>query len=294
MENRQIQKIISDSFDGAFGRTPLRQRLDDILGEAIELHRMTDVRNLKEEAGDLIASAIQLCNEGGWNFEDLVLATLEKIQRRQKQYRSLGRKLKVAILGGAFDPPTTGHIKLAQFILDTSQTFDEVWLMPCWSHMNGKKMTNADHRLQMCQIASKVDGRIKVFDFEIQRQLAGQTYHFVKLLLEEAMAQDQFDFSIIMGMDNANTFPTWPDYAELEKMVRFVVVPRTGVDRNEAVNWYLKQPHIYLIQESDIPETSSTSVRSWIARRWQDMGVPYLPELDNNVLDYIVSNGLYK
>lgn len=294
MDSKQLQELVNESFEGAFGRTPLRQRLDDILGEAIELHRMSDVRNLKEEAGDLLASAIQLCSEASWNFDDLVLATLDKIRRRKEQYRSLGRKLKVAILGGAFDPPTTGHIKLAQFVLNTSQTFDEVWLMPCCRHMNGKKMTDPTHRLEMCRIASSVDGRIKVFDFEIQKQLAGQTYHFVKLLLEEALAKDQCDFSIIMGMDNANNFPTWPDYSELEKMIRFVVVPRTGIIRNEAINWYLKPPHIYLSQESDIPATASTNVRAWLSEYWHDQSLPVSPELDSNVLSYVTANNLYK
>lgn len=294
MSKKKIQTLVNETFEGAFGRTPLKQRLDDILGEAFELHRMTDILNLKEEAGDLLASVIQLCNECEWNHEDLILETLAKIDRRREQYHSLGRKLKVAILGGAFDPPTIGHIKLAQFVLNTSQTFDEVWLMPCFAHMNGKQMTQPLHRLVMCEIAAQVDGRIKVFDFEIQHQLAGQTYHFVKRLLAETMAKDQYDFSIIMGMDNANTFPTWPDYSELEKMIRFVIVPRVGVARQEAINWYLKPPHIYLVQDSNVPATASTNVREWLAKKWQDDALPTLSELDQHVLDYILEHQLYQ
>lgn len=294
MDNDRLQAQINEVFQEAFGRTPLTQRLADILGEAIELHRMTDISNLQEEAGDLLASTIQLCNEAGWRFEDLVFVTLAKIKRRQEQYHSLGRKLRVAILGGAFDPPTIGHIKLAQFVLNASQTFDEVWLMPCFRHMNGKQMTDPDHRLKMCQIAANVDGRIKVFDFEIQKQLAGQTYHFVKLLLEEAMAKDRYDFSIIMGMDNANTFGTWPDYADLERLVRFVVVHRSGIIRNELVNWYLRPPHIYLHQEGDVPNTSSSNVRAWLSRYWQNKAEPNCPEIDQNVLNYIAAHELYK
>jgi len=79
--------------------------------------------NLKEEAGDLLASVIQLHTENGWSIEE---KTLEKIQRRKQQYRTLGRKTKVAIYGGAFDPITKGHIQVAQFILNTSKEFDEV------------------------------------------------------------------------------------------------------------------------------------------------------------------------
>ncbi|NCN07694.1 hypothetical protein GW933_03290 [Candidatus Falkowbacteria bacterium] len=285
----KLQKQVKDIFESTFGRTPLKQRLNDILDEAIELHRMTGVANLQEEVGDLLASAIQLCNECGWDYEKNVRATLVKIQRREEQYKTLGRKLKVAILGGAFDPPTIGHIKLAQFVLNTSKTFDEVWLMPCYRHMNGKQMIDPEHRLRMCEIAARVDGRIKVFDFEIKNQLAGQTYHFVKTLLDQQMAKDQYDFSIIIGMDNANDFPTWVGYEELERMMRFVVVPRIGVKRNESVNWYLRPPHIFLTEESDVPDTASTNVREWL--RHQDI---MMPELDEHIFNYILAHQLYR
>jgi cytidyltransferase-like protein len=167
----EIQKQVREVFNDAFGRTPLKQRLDDILGEAIELSRYTDDKNLNEEAGDALASLIALCDERGLNFEDMVQNTLNKIVKRKQQYKSLGRKVKVAILGGAFDPIHNGHIQVAKFVLNTSTTFDEVWLMPAYNHMSGKNMLPAKHRIKMCELAAKADGRIKVFDYEIKKRL---------------------------------------------------------------------------------------------------------------------------
>ena len=258
-----LQELVHKTFYDVFGRTPLNQRIDDIFNEAIELKRYTDIKNLKEETGDLLASALQLCNENEWDAQELVGETLCKIKRRKLQYKALGRKTKVGIIGGAFNPITDGHIKLAQFVLNTSRIVEEIWLTPCYGHMYGKVMATPQQRLDMCHLAAKVDARIRVFHYEIDNKLKGETYHFLKQLLEDPQYKDQYDFSYVIGLDNANTFDKWVNYEDLERMMRFIVVGRQGIPRDEKVDWYLKQPHIYLKPDkNDIPECSSTQVRN--------------------------------
>ena len=287
---KDLQEKVDKVFVEHFGRTPLTQRLNDILGEAFELNRYTDLKNLREETGDLLASTIQLANECGWNIEDLLNENARKIEGRKLQYKSLGRKKAIAIIGGAFNPPTVGHIKLAQFVLDTSNTFDEAWLMPCYSHMNGKDMVSPDHRLRMCELATTVDRRIKVFDYEIVNKLAGESYNLAKLLLNEEVAKSQYDFSMVIGMDNANTFNKWVNYAELERLMRFVVVSRKGIERKE--DWFLNKPHIFLETETDIPQISSTDIRNALAKK----DFEFLNEnvINKDVLDYILTHNLYQ
>lgn len=285
---QKIAHRVNASFTYAFGRTPLNLRLDDIDGENTELQRWTDMANLQEETGDLLASTIQLCNENGWDFEQMIDNTLRKIERRSSQYASLGRKIKVAILGGAFDPIHNGHIALAQHVLNTSKTFDEVWVLPCFQHMYGKKMASTQDRYQMCQLASQVDGRIRVCDYEITHQLGGETFYLVQKLLADASMTDKYDFSVIIGQDNANSFDKWVNYEHLERMIRFVVVPRKGVQPIENA-WYMKKPHIYLCGETDIPELSSTVIRNKLVA---DDNVADL--LNPKVVAYIKDHHLYK
>jgi len=40
-------------------------------------------------------------------------------------------------------------------------------------HLDNKKMVSPEHRIEMCKILSKNDGRIKVSDYEIKNKLSG-------------------------------------------------------------------------------------------------------------------------
>jgi len=316
MDSKKLQEIVNKCFVEHFSYTPLQERIDDITRESIELSRFTDIKNLKEEAGDLLSSVIQLCNESGWEFEDLVRYTCEKkIPGRQLQYKSLGRKYKIALLGGSFNPITNGHIEVAKFVLNTSRTFDEVWLVPAYRHMYNKPLLDFDKRVEMCKIAAKADARIKVFEYEKEKNLAGETYHLIKNLLSDKKYEN-YNFSFIIGQDNANTFDKWVNYEELERITKFVIVPRIGYEPIPG-SWYLKQPHIFLHGEKEYPiiESSSTQVKELLQRyrlcdefidgsdgyykqqEYIDKLNEYKSELfkivDNEVFNYIINNNLY-
>ena len=286
-----MQKKVDNKFREHFGYTPLKERLKDIQNEFFELMKWQDVQNLKEETGDLLSSLLKLCSESGWDAEELIENTLSKIDRRAEQYKTLGRTTKVAILGGAFNPIHNGHIQLAQFVLNTSGEFDEVWLMPANSHMANKEMVSAEHRLEMCKLASKKDARIKVFDYEIKNNLKGETYYFFKRLKEEKELTEKYQFSMIIGLDNANSFDKWVNYEELERLAQFVVVPRKGVERDLNVDWYLQKPHIFLNTETTIIEASSTLIRNILNKQSNIFDIE--DYLDPNVLQYIKGNNLY-
>ncbi|MEI6234298.1 MAG: nicotinate-nicotinamide nucleotide adenylyltransferase [Planctomycetota bacterium] len=288
---RALQAEVNATFSAAFGRTPLKERLDDVLRMAIRTSRFSDLENLKEDTGDLLNSVLQLCNECGWNANELSARNQAKIERRMAQYQSLGRKLKVAIFGGAFDPITMGHIKNAQLVLNCSKEFDEVWIMPCYQHLNGKNMMSPEARYEMCRLAAQTDGRLKVSPYEIDKKFAGETYHLVKMLLSDSTLMDRCDFSIIIGLDNAKTFDKWINYEFLERQIRFITVARPGVDEDPKVSWYRKPPHIYLQPEADedLIKISSTEVRKML--KSNDLSVSKY--LSPGVLAYIREHRLY-
>lgn len=297
MQIKKLQEEVNRVFTKCFGYTPFTERMEDIDNEYQELRRWSSLKNLREETGDLLNSIFQLHTENDWSVLETMQMSLNKTESRYLQYKSLGRKTKVCILGGNFSPIHNGHIQLAQFILKATRKFDEVWLLPAYGHMQKDQEVTAQNRLDMCNIAASVDARIKVFDFEIKNQLAGETFNFVKRLMMEEKLNDIYNFSLSIGIDNANKFETWVNYEELERIAKFVVVPRKGVERDINVDWYLKEPHIYIHGETDIMDMSSTYVRNKFHDYYKTSDESIIEELNKvinpDVVKYIIDNNLY-
>ena len=164
---------------------------------------------------------------------------------------------KVALIGGAFDPITIGHLQLAEVVL---KHVDEVRIMPCFDHAYGKQMASAGHRHDMGVLAvveyfwaGKGNFNVQVSDFEIINKTTATYDTFKKL-----RADNPADYHFVIGQDNADTIDKWYNYEELLKTTKFIVVPRKGYTSSET--WYRQEPHLYLEDES-IVEISSTQVR---------------------------------
>jgi len=288
----ELQEKIDRIFVSRFGPTPLGERLKDIQREHQELQQFPwrDMASLKEETGDLLTSLLQLCSECDWDYQTLIQNTLDKIERRKNQYLRLGRKYNVVIYGGAFNPIHKGHIAVAKAILNYCNNFDEVWLMPCNDHMEGKDLAPAEDRLEMCRIAAKGDGRIKVFDYEIKKDLAGDTYHLLNQLQHDPKYYDNYTFYFALGMDNALKMNTWSRYEEIQHMITCVVFNRMGY-ATPTEGWFLKDPHIYLKLEKELINVSSTYIRE----KFQDVSYEDLGSvLDIEVFNYMIEHKLYR
>ena len=82
---------------------------------------------------------------------------------------------RVAILGGSFDPITTGHLKVACEIVHTRKA-DEVWIVPCGKRPDKPSLrTPYMHRLLMCHLAVNTtfgsSFPIRVCDMEMEEWL---------------------------------------------------------------------------------------------------------------------------
>ena len=79
MDFKKILEMINTTYTKAFGKTPLIERLDDIMGEALELRRYSNVQNLREEFGDILTSVLRGIHEQGWNPEVLIKVALGEL-----------------------------------------------------------------------------------------------------------------------------------------------------------------------------------------------------------------------
>jgi len=190
---------------------------------------------------------------------------------------------KVGIIGGAFDPPHTGHIELARSVL-MSEVVNEVWLMPCQTHLYNKKMEAFGHRLRMCKLAVK-GSPIKVFDYENIRNLSGSTLETFQSLKKEPYSAS-IEYYCVIGLDNANTINLWKNQEDLIKSVRFIIVKRPGFEKINGA-WYDSRPHLFI--NTLTPDVSSTSIRKFLSDISRKINM-----VSPDVLSYIEKNNLYK
>lgn len=197
---------------------------------------------------------------------------------------------KVGIFGGAFNPPTIGHMETVGVVFDHAPDIDEIWVMPCFDHSYGKKMSPAQDRLAMCQLAFQDDSRVKVWDYEIQNECDGAAYKTLNKIFEDGALVSKYSFAWIIGSDNAQGFGNWYRYEDLRDMIEFLVVPRPGSPIVQVPGSMESKHQQHRVVGHHNHFISSTNIRHWIAKGADDAARQWL---DPKVFDYIKENKLY-
>jgi nicotinate-nucleotide adenylyltransferase len=173
---------------------------------------------------------------------------------------SVGGLKKIAIYGGTFDPVHHAHLILAREAIETLD-LDKVILVPAAISPLKKAapVASGEVRLAMLRAATKGDPKFEVDECELLRPSPSYTIDTV-----EEIRRRECDASIycMIGEDNVEQLPRWHRFAQLEKIVRFVVLDRTG-----------KQPsHSYQLIHRRI-DISATDIRRRVA---QNESIRYL------------------
>jgi len=192
----------------------------------------------------------------------------------------------IGVLGGSFNPIHEGHLQLAEF---ATLYFDEVWLMPAYSHPHGKEILGTQHRINMASLGVRNrHHKIILSGYEVQHKIEGGTYETLCRLKKE---YPDWNFSFIVGQDNADTLDTWRQADELRDAFPFLVIPRKGYPRNFSSDaWFSKGHHQYIshVDEKDaIMQISSTEIREMLSRGEKP------DEIADWVFKYIKEHQLY-
>jgi nicotinate-nucleotide adenylyltransferase len=150
----------------------------------------------------------------------------------------------IALFGGSFNPPHAGHYEIARR-LARRKGIDEVWILPVYRHVFGKKMPLFGRRLRACRGFFKGLGpKVKVKDWE--KRLGGVSYT-VRLLRFFKKRYPTARFSLAVGSDAYRERRSWKDFPEIQRLARLIVFPRGP--------------------KSPIPDVSSTAIRALQARK---------------------------
>ena len=134
---------------------------------------------------------------------------------------------KIGIFGGTFDPIHHGHLILAREALELLKLESVIFVPAAASpHKLEQKLAAADARLEMVRVAIRDETGFKFDPFELDRPPPSYAIDTVETLRER---DREAEFFYLVGEDNVERLSTWHRFAELSKLVQFVVLARSGI-----------------------------------------------------------------
>lgn len=209
--------------------------------------------------------------------------------------------MRIGILGGTFNPPHLGHLRLAEEAANVHK-LERVVFVPCDipPHKSCTDLVPAEHRLNMTRIACEDNPLFEVSDMEIKCQGPSYTVTTLETFANNKALEPYF----ILGTDSLKEISTWKDYESLFKLSNFLVITRPGTEfadawsrlptelraQFQACGGQYRHVSSHVVIPSDIRglEISSTHVRSLVEK---GQSIRYL--VPDSVLAYIQQLNLY-
>ncbi len=131
--------------------------------------------------------------------------------------------MKLGILGGTFNPPHIGHLRLAE---ETAcvHGLERILFIPCYTppHKTHGEIAAPFDRLEMTRIACEDNRGFEVSDMEIARQDTSYTVVTLEILKQTRDCECYF----IIGTDSLAEIHTWKECTRLFSLSNFICVQR--------------------------------------------------------------------
>lgn len=211
----------------------------------------------------------------------------------------------IGLLGGSFDPIHYGHLQLARDALK-QLPLDEVRFIPAAQPWQKGRMTAAEYRARMVQLAIAGEPRFALDMHEIER--GGVTYTIDTLHALRSQLPDR-SLVLIMGSDQFSRFDTWRDWQRVVDAAHIAVAQRPGppLQQGQSLQAFVRgrrgdpaslASHVGgSIAEFDMTpvDASSTEIRRLLAGpQSTESGQRLSAMVPAVVLDYIHTHHLYR
>lgn len=194
--------------------------------------------------------------------------------------------MRLAVLGGSFNPLHLGHLFLADEVYHRFR-YDKIILIPARipPHKQLAPGASAEDRLEMlCQCISDIP-YFGVDSCELERQGISYTYDTILELQKRYASVLEGKIGLIMGDDLVSGFDTWKHYQLLPDITDIILAKRMVPCAGEAAP-VCNFRHIKL--ENSVLPISSSDIR----RRIQN-GDSWRYLVPDSVYRYIIQGGLY-
>ena len=192
--------------------------------------------------------------------------------------------MKIAILGGTFDPPHLGHLILADTVLK-ELNYDKVLFIPSKipPHKNISGEVSNEDRLNMLKLSIEDDKRFSFDDYELKSEGISYTIKTLNYLYENYDIDGKI--VLIIGADLIKDFHRWKEPEKISELANIVAVNREESDNLDKENIEKYNIKVIIAPRIDI---SSTLIRERIKK---NKAFRYF--LNDKVYNYIISNKLY-
>ena len=192
--------------------------------------------------------------------------------------------LRIGVFGGTFNPPHSGHLRLAEMVRERFGLDRVLWIPNSRSPFKtGEELADAADRLAMVRAATAGNAAFSVSEIETRQRGASYTVETLRKLQE---AHPGAAFRLMVGSDHLSGFSRWREPEEIARRAPLIVFPRAGHEQAAVPEGFGKY-----VEFSDTPriDLSSTDIRKRIRAGWSvgDM-VP------RAVLEIIEERGLYR
>jgi nicotinate-nucleotide adenylyltransferase len=197
-----------------------------------------------------------------------------------------GRKTRIGIFGGSFDPIHNGHVQIVKDAHD-QLGLDRVFLVPSYRNPLKPEMTTSPkHRVAMMRLALQGLTFTRISRFELTRR--GKSFTIRTIRHFRKRFGNKAELYFIMGNDLLPQLRRWKQIHELFKLCFFAVAHRSGEPAHvparmpqgssgRIVSFRMKQIRV-----------SSSDVQTSMRRHW-----PKVKNIAPSVSRYILKHQLY-
>lgn len=190
--------------------------------------------------------------------------------------------MKVGLFFGSFNPVHTGHMIIANYILQCSE-LDKIWLVLSPQNPFKKKETLARDfdRLHLLYLATEDNPKILPSSVEFDMPKPSYTIDTLAFLGEKF---PDHIFSLIMGSDNLNGLRKWKNGDRIIENYQIYVYRRSDQGDGELA----VHPNVQLVN-APLLDISASFIRNMIRN---NMSIEYL--VPQNVYQYLAGSNMYK
>ena len=199
--------------------------------------------------------------------------------------------MKIAVLGGTFDPIHLGHLAIAEEVRRLL-ALNEVIFMPagCPYFKDSAPVSPATDRVKMLELATAGHSAYIISRLEVER--LGPSYAVDSMTQIKKQLNPADELFFIMGWDSIMTLHLWHEVDRLISLCRIVAVPRPGYPQPNLTTLDSDLPGIAertIVMERPLIDISATLIREKV---YQCQSIDGL--VPPAVADYIQGKGLYR